>query len=107
LEQIKPLYWGDGGTGYGFAVFENGERLLDTWFRPDEVRNFFFYPREGDIVMDPNCCLSEMRKLYKRIIDGETLPDNDMDRLAELIESLDDWLVSGGLLPAEWSKNRG
>jgi hypothetical protein len=62
-------------------------------------------PRRED-RMDPNANLAAQRKLAARIlacVDREEAPDpEDVRRLAELVEALDDWLKMGGALPDDW-----
>ncbi len=52
--------------------------------------------------MDPNATLRELREM---IGDSDPHSAARSRRYAELIESLDDWLSSGGFLPSDW--NRG
>ena len=52
--------------------------------------------------MDPNATLSEIRALNARILDSADSSFDVAWRLAELVEALDDWLKSGGCLPADW-----
>lgn len=49
--------------------------------------------------MDPNATLKEIRELLAANNKGEEI---DVDRLCELIEALDRWLVGGGFLPRVW-----
>lgn len=51
--------------------------------------------------MDPNAALTEMRAIIASCQDGR---DYDADRLAELAGALDQWLSSGGFLPADWAR---
>ena len=53
--------------------------------------------------MDPTANLKELRELYKSVLkDGS---DNDtLNRMAELIEALDQWITNGGFLPNQWTK---
>lgn len=62
--------------------------------------------------MDPNANLDETLELVrsiKRTVDNAD-PDTghcvidpiDADRLAELVDALDGWIVAGGVLPARW-----
>jgi hypothetical protein len=53
--------------------------------------------------MDPNANLEEQRRIARRILDGD---DRDAERLAELVEALDEWLASGGFLPSDWAAGR-
>ena len=51
--------------------------------------------------MDPNATYAEIRALVSaQLYGGQT----DPDRLAELFESLDDWLIGGGFLPSAWER---
>jgi hypothetical protein len=60
--------------------------------------------------MDPNATLEELRKLVARVHkdyedpDGNGVDQDDADRLATLIESLDQWITKGGFLPKAWSR---
>ena len=55
--------------------------------------------------MDPNANLQEQFRISKRAIDGHPLP-TDLERLAELVLALNEWLQSGGFLPSLW-RNAG
>lgn len=60
--------------------------------------------------MDPNMALKSIRKLARQIRDdldvyGHAQP-HEADRLAHLIESLDEWISHGGFLPLDWIENR-
>lgn len=46
--------------------------------------------------MDPNATLQEIRELVGN--NG----GNDVGRLVELIDALDEWLTNGGFLPSDW-----
>ena len=52
--------------------------------------------------MDPNANLREQRELAKRLLDHDREDDDDVWRLCELIEALDEWLSKGGYLPQDW-----
>lgn len=59
--------------------------------------------------MDPNANLAEQRKIIarmrehiQRVACACTRCDEDAQRLLELTEALDRWLVDGGFLPKEW-----
>jgi len=62
--------------------------------------------------MDPNACLKEIREIGERMYDSVWIDHrtptqsylDDSRRLAELIDSLDQWIVGGGFLPAAWAK---
>jgi hypothetical protein len=53
--------------------------------------------------MDPNANLAEQRRIRSRIIAGEEL-DGDAQRLADLVEALDNWISRGGFLPRDWQQ---
>jgi len=53
--------------------------------------------------MDPDANLAEQLKLSRLITLGEAIA-SDIERLAELIETLDEWLRNGGFLPRAWTK---
>jgi hypothetical protein len=51
--------------------------------------------------MDPDATLSEMRELANDL--GATGSfEGDADRLAELVQALDEWLSKGGFFPKAW-----
>jgi hypothetical protein len=56
--------------------------------------------------VDPEANLQEQLSLSKRIIekrDRELLVDeSEVERLAELVVALDDWITRGGFLPQPW-----
>lgn len=62
--------------------------------------------------MDPNANLREQREIVAEVIrmwdsaDPHTDYERELaqaaDRLAELVQSLDEWLTNGGFLPIEW-----
>lgn len=61
--------------------------------------------------MDPDVNLEEQRKLAARLIaqiDSEPADDvidlDDVDRLIELVQALDQWISRGGFLPQAWQK---
>lgn len=58
--------------------------------------------------MDPNANLIELRGLVAQVLNenAPSLDEYDVDRLAELFESLDLWVSSGGFLPKEWEARR-
>ncbi len=58
--------------------------------------------------MDPNANLKEQLAIAKRILAtkvGEEIDASEADRLAELVEALDEWLVSCGALPQRWQED--
>lgn len=57
--------------------------------------------------MDPNANLNEQRRLAESIHSGELTEAEQADaaeRLADLVEALDQWIVNGGFLPSEWAR---
>jgi hypothetical protein len=59
--------------------------------------------------MDPNANLDEQRMLVQWIIQAGPEEDTstEMNRLADLVGSLDEWLCNGNALPDDWNKARG
>ncbi len=56
--------------------------------------------------MDPNENLNEQLRLADIIQDGMLGPDYDLadiDRLAELVIALDEWITKGGFIPQRWN----
>lgn len=54
--------------------------------------------------MDPNATLAEIRGLLMSLEDGLSV-DSALDaheRMADLVEALDEWLTRGGILPSAW-----
>lgn len=64
--------------------------------------------------MDPDANLTEQRELAREIIkaidSGKPIDADDLahdaDRLAELVTSLDGWILKGGFLPRDWRVKR-
>lgn len=60
--------------------------------------------------MDPNTALDEIRDLYEQIIDDRAnandVADDDVDRLVDLIDALDEWITNGGFLPDDWKPRK-
>ncbi len=64
--------------------------------------------------MDPEANLREQRKLAAEIVSapdpvdeaGYIELDERANRLADLVQALDEWLTKGGFLPADWRKGR-
>ena len=54
--------------------------------------------------MDPNENLEEQRDLSEALVESsdEEETQAQSNRLAELVESLDGWIMKGGFLPTEW-----
>jgi hypothetical protein len=50
--------------------------------------------------MDPNAALQELQSWALATIKDQ---DVDHERAAEVFSALNDWLVSGGFLPNDWS----
>jgi hypothetical protein len=56
--------------------------------------------------VDPTANLAEQRRIQARIADSDGDVDtDDLLRLAELAEALDQWCEGGGFRPAQWSRN--
>jgi hypothetical protein len=57
--------------------------------------------------MDPDVNLREQLQLCRHLLDlePEELDPDDVQRLCELVESLDDWILRGGFLPKRWKKH--
>jgi len=51
--------------------------------------------------LDPNKCLKELRLLVYEDASVHTAAYN-YDELAERFKALDEWIMNGGLLPADW-----
>lgn len=51
--------------------------------------------------MDPTANLNEQRAIAARVLAGRAEP-GDLERLAELVDELDGWLLMGGALPDRW-----
>jgi hypothetical protein len=56
--------------------------------------------------MDPTACLKEIRELIEDHTECDTLPSDDLDRLMDLLMSLDTWMSKGGHCPQQWMKHR-
>ena len=52
--------------------------------------------------MDPNAALDEIRRICEHNKNCHYSDMNDFDRLCDLIEGLDQWLIRGGFLPYAW-----
>ena len=59
--------------------------------------------------MDPNANLEEQRKLAEKILQGieDTVGElddleKDSNRLAELVQAMDEWLSGQGFYPEDW-----
>lgn len=57
--------------------------------------------------MDPDKALDEIRKLQEDFFENRCMGYNDLRRMLDLLEGLDDWLCAGGFLPKAWEKARG
>lgn len=54
--------------------------------------------------MDPDACLNAIRRVVARIVnDGAVCATADTERLAELVDALDEWITRGGFLPSAWN----
>ena len=56
--------------------------------------------------MDPDECLFKIRRLVAALLgdDKGWMLDEDAVELAEHVDALDDWIRSGGFLPAAWAR---
>jgi hypothetical protein len=60
--------------------------------------------------MDPNANLKEQRELAAKMItdynDSESngIDQDDANRLAELVQALDEWISRQGFLPKAWAR---
>lgn len=57
--------------------------------------------------MDPDANLKEQREIIARMQQARNEPRvnaADAERLAELAQALDEWIVRGGSLPAAWQR---
>jgi hypothetical protein len=58
--------------------------------------------------MDPDAALETLRELVTEINENREQaiadPDWILTEFAESFEAIDNWLVSGGFLPADWKK---
>lgn len=61
--------------------------------------------------MDPNENLREQRRLAAKAIEsldnGRIVSELDVQRLAELVITLDEWITRHGALPADWREAQG
>lgn len=56
--------------------------------------------------MDPNATLARIREVRNEILNGnhdDAYMSSLADDLAELIQSLDEWLSNGGFRPTAWN----
>lgn len=60
--------------------------------------------------MDPTANLEEPRRVAQRLQAGHFTSEEEAaragERLAELVEALDEWIAGGGFLPEQWGKRR-
>lgn len=57
--------------------------------------------------MDPNAALDAIRKIiYAHQLGngGEDLTPDEVSRLYDLVEGLDQWMSKGGFLPTAWQR---
>ena len=52
--------------------------------------------------MDPDVALRELRDLAAAVLDVAPPGRDQADELAERFSALDEWIMSGGHLPAAW-----
>jgi hypothetical protein len=53
--------------------------------------------------MDPDAALVELRALIYKSANDEA-DEWDHDRISELFQALDMWLMKGGFLPKDWAR---
>ena len=56
--------------------------------------------------MDPDAVLQQLRELTRQVMLEVDLTTFLAEDLAEKFQALDQWLSSGGFLPAAWDTNR-
>lgn len=56
--------------------------------------------------MDPDANLREQLQVATRLANGKGRP-GDGERLADLVEALDNWISGGGFLPTRWAAAQG
>jgi len=56
--------------------------------------------------VDPDAALAEAREIIREL-KAETATPEDLDRLAELTDAIDQWLAAGGFLPHRWATAGG
>jgi hypothetical protein len=54
--------------------------------------------------MDPDENLKAQRTLAQRLVEQDDPDPAEVLRLSELVIALDDWIKSGGFLPAAWRR---
>ena len=63
--------------------------------------------RPEEAPIDPDAALDELLDLTDQTIQltdhGVRPPDEDVARLAELVDALDSWLMTGGFMPRRWA----
>lgn len=60
--------------------------------------------------MDPTKCLEEIRELVERVHKNELYDARELhdvlNELAEKMEALDNWMMTGGFMPNQWYEAR-
>ncbi len=56
--------------------------------------------------MDPEKALRDLRHLVSRHMDGDGLDASDIDKMATTFQGLDEWIMKGGFLPADWNVSK-
>jgi len=62
--------------------------------------------------MDPTACLGEMLELSAELVEEDVDLDDLVEgrqkatRLAELVQALDGWMMTGGFMPQQWYEAR-
>ena len=74
------------------AFTGNRIRMVDTTLRRSDGENVMF---------DPTDCLNTIMRLTRRVKQHQDLTE-EVSLLANLIDTLNTWLISGGALPEQW-----
>jgi len=84
--------------------------VCDADTSTDEPHNKADHATAWESSMDPDSNLEEQRQLAGKLLADEREADEhyyiDVERLCELVESLDKWIKRGGFLPKEWRDAR-
>lgn len=59
--------------------------------------------------MDPNETLRQQCSMAARLMaaidEGRPIATDDVERLCELVQAMDQWLAKGGFLPGRWERS--
>jgi len=61
----------------------------------------FLFLNLMEVYVDPDVALKELRELTNK---GMDLSDDEIERVVELFQGLDNWVSKGGYLPKEWRR---